>query len=109
MTERPKWMPSEGYLRVAGPDAERRYRDTGLRARLDALERAVQALSSSVPPLEQQVGAHGAELERLALAGERLDALTSRVDMLASRPIPVACVAALNLGAGRVPLSCRLQ
>lgn len=80
-----------------------------LLARLDALERAVQALSSTVPPLEQQVGAHGAELERLALAGERLDVLTSRVDMLASRPIPVACVAALNLGAGRVPISCRLQ
>lgn len=80
-----------------------------LLTRLDALERAVQALSSTVPPLEQQVGAQGAELERMALAGDRLDALTSRVDMLASRPIPVACVAALNLGAGRVPISCRLQ
>ena len=80
-----------------------------LLTRLDALERAVQALSATVPPLEQQVGAHGAALERLALAGERLDALTSRVDMLASRPIPVSCTAALNLGAGRVPISCRLN
>lgn len=80
-----------------------------LLARLQALEQAVQALSSTVPPLAQQVGAHGAALERLALAGERLDALTSRVDMLASRPIPVSCTAALNLGAGRVPISCRLN
>lgn len=80
-----------------------------LLTRLDALERAVQALSSTLPPLEQQVGAHGAELERLALDGERLDALTSRVDMLASRPIPVSCSASLNFGAGRVPISCRLN
>ncbi|MFH7495460.1 hypothetical protein RA267_30410, partial [Pseudomonas syringae pv. tagetis] len=47
-----------------------------LLTRLDALERAVQSLASTVPPLEQQVGEHGAELERLALNGERLDALT---------------------------------
>lgn len=80
-----------------------------LLTRLDAIERAVQALSSTLPPLEQQVGAHGAELERLALDGERLDALTSRVDMLASRPIPVSCSASLNFGAGRVPISCRLN
>jgi len=80
-----------------------------LLARLQALEQAVQALSSTLPPLAQQVGAHGAELERLALAGERLDVLTSRVDMLASRPIPVSCSASLNFGAGRVPISCRLQ
>ena len=80
-----------------------------LLTRLDALERAVQALSSTVPPLEQQVGAQGAELERLVLAGERLDALTARVDMLASRPIPVSCSASLNFGAGRVPISCRLN
>lgn len=80
-----------------------------LLARLQALEQAVQALSSTVPPLAQQVGAHGAELEKLALVGERLDALTSRVDMLASRPIPVSCSASLNFGAGRVPISCRLQ
>jgi len=80
-----------------------------LLTRLDALERIVQALSTTVPQLEQQAGAQGATIERLTLAGERLDALTSRVDMLASRPIPVGCVAALNLGAGRVPISCRLQ
>lgn len=80
-----------------------------LLTRLDALERVVQALSSTLQPLEQQVGAQGAELERLAQAGERLDALTSRVDMLASRPIPVSCSASLNLGAGRVPISCRLN
>ncbi len=80
-----------------------------LLTRLDALERAVQALSSTVPPLAQQVGAHGAELERLALVGERLDALAVRVQMIEARPIPVACVAALNFGAGRVPISCRLQ
>lgn len=80
-----------------------------LLTRLDALERAVQVLSSTVPPLAQQVGSQGAELERLALSGERLDALTSRVDMLASRPIPVSCSASLNFGAGRVPISCRLN
>ena len=80
-----------------------------LLTRLDALERAVQALSSTVPPLEQQVGAQGAELERLALASERLDALTARVQMLESRPIPVSCSASLNFGAGRVPISCRLN
>ena len=80
-----------------------------LLTRLDALERAVQVLSSTVPPLAQQVGAQGAAIETLALAGERLDVLTSRVDMLASRPIPVSCSASLNFGAGRVPISCRLQ
>ena len=80
-----------------------------LLTRLDALERAVQALASTVPPLEQQVGAQGAELERLALAGERLDALTARVNLLESRPMPVSCTASLNFGAGRVPISCRLN
>lgn len=77
--------------------------------RLDALERLVQSLAATVPQVEQQVGAQGAELERLTLAGERLDALTARVDMLASRPIPVSCSASLNFGAGRVPISCRLN
>jgi len=80
-----------------------------LLTRLDALERLVQALSATVPPLAQQVGAQQADLERLALDSERLDALTARVDMLASRPIPVSCSASLNFGAGRVPISCRLN
>lgn len=80
-----------------------------LLTRLDALERAVQALSSTVPPLAQQVGEQGAAIERLALAGERLDALTALVQMLEARPIPVSCSASLNFGAGRVPISCRLN
>jgi len=77
-----------------------------LLTRLDALERAVQALSSSVPPLAQQVGAQGAELERLALDGERIDALTSRVDMLAALLAQLGCRASVNLGFGRVPVGC---
>jgi len=77
-----------------------------LLTRLDALEQAVQALSSTVPPLAQQVGAHGAELERLALAGERLDALTARVDMLAALLAQLGCRASVNLGFGRVPVGC---
>lgn len=80
-----------------------------LLTRLEALERVVQALSATVPPLAQQVRAQGAELERLALAGERLDVLTGRVNLLESRPIPVSCSASLNFGAGRVPISCRLN
>lgn len=80
-----------------------------LLARLRALEQAVQALSSSAPALAQQVGAHQAELERLALAGERLDAITSRVEMLESRPLPVRCKAAVNFGFGRAPIRCELE
>ena len=80
-----------------------------LLARLQALEQAVQALSSTVPPLAQQVGAHGAALERLALAGERLDALTARVEMLESRPLAVRCKATVNFGFGRAPISCALE
>lgn len=82
---------------------------TPLLARLDALERAVQALSSTVPPLAQQVGAHGAELEKLALAGERLTALTARIEMLESRPLAVRCKATVNFGFGRAPISCALE
>lgn len=77
-----------------------------LLTRLDALERAVQVLSSTVPPLAQQVGSQGAELERLALSGERLDALTSRVDMLAALLAQLGCRASVNLGFGRVPVGC---
>lgn len=80
-----------------------------LLTRLDALERAVQALASTVPGLEQLFNAQGAEMTRLSLAVERVDALRVRVEMLEARPIPVSCVAALNLGAGRIPISCRLQ
>lgn len=80
---------------------------TPLLARLDALERVVQALSSTVPPLAQQVGAHGAELEKLMLAGERLDALAGRVQMLESRPLPTGCSAYLNVGAARIPAGCK--
>ncbi len=79
-----------------------------LLTRLEALEHAVQALSSTVPPLVQQVGVHGAELEKLALAGERIDVLATRVQMLESRPLPVDCRAALNFGFGRAPITCEL-
>lgn len=79
-----------------------------LLTRLDALEHVVQALSSTVPPLAQQVGAHGAELEKLALAGERLDALTARVQMLESLLAQLGCRASVNLGFGRVPVGCAI-
>lgn len=79
-----------------------------LLARLDALERVVQALSSTVPPLAQQVGAHGAELEKLALEGERLAALTARVQMLESLLAQLGCRASVNLGFGRVPVGCAI-
>ena len=50
-----------------------------------------------------------AELERLALASERLDALTARVQMLESRPLAVRCKATVNFGFGRAPISCALE
>ena len=92
---------------VTPPEPQAPQVDLGpLLTRLDALERAVQSLASTVPPLEQQVNAHGAELERLALAGERLDVLTSRVDMLAALLAQLGCRASVNLGFGRVPVGC---
>lgn len=77
-----------------------------LLARLQALEQAVQALSSTVPPLAQQVGAHGAELERLSVSSERIDAVIARVDMLAALLARLGCRASVNFGFGRAPVSC---
>lgn len=77
-----------------------------LLARLQALEQAVQALSSTVPPLAQQVNAHGAELERLSVSSERIDAVIARVDMLAALLARLGCRASVNFGFGRAPVSC---
>lgn len=79
-----------------------------LLTRLDALERALQGLASTVPGLEQIINAQGAEITRLGLLVDRLDALTARVQMLESRPLPVDCRAALNFGFGRAPITCEL-
>ena len=81
-----------------------------LLSRLDALERAVQALSGTVPDLEQRVAQQGAALDdRVVALATVLEQLRTRVGELELRRIPIACSAALNLGAGRIPISCKLQ
>jgi hypothetical protein len=39
----------------------------------------------------------------------RLAALEGRLQVLESHPVPVSCTAAVNLGATRIPISCRLN
>ncbi len=39
----------------------------------------------------------------------RLAALEAQVNVLAARPVPASCSAALNLGGARIPISCRLN
>ena len=84
-----------------------------LLARVEALERVVQALTTSAPSVE---GALSQQANRIAVLTELLaalqvdrDALQARVVVLEGRAIPVSCSAALNLGMTRVPISCRLQ
>lgn len=82
-------------------------------ARLEALERAVQALNATVPAVEQHVADARAVADDVAAKVDplaaQLAALADQVAAIAGRPIPVACSAALNLGATRIPISCRLQ
>ena len=82
-------------------------------ARLEALERAVQALNATVPAVEQRVDEARAVAADAAGQADtlaaRLAAVADQVAAIAGRPIPIACAAALNLGATRIPISCRLQ
>lgn len=83
---------------------------TPLLSRLDALERTLQALTGTVPDLEQRVAQQGAALDgRIVALASALDRVRDRLTTVESRPIPIACSAALNLGAGRIPISCKLQ
>lgn len=84
-----------------------------LLARVESLERAVQALATAMPSVEATVAQHD---NRIAVLAELLaalqtdrDELATRITALEGRTIPVGCSAALNLGATRVPISCRLQ
>lgn len=50
-----------------------------------------------------------ADASLLADLVERLMALETKVAALEMRVVPTACVATLNLGVARIPVSCRLQ
>lgn len=72
---------------------------TAILARLTALEARATSLSARVDALQAEVG--GVETTANSLAG--------RVQVLESKPTPTSCSAAANLGAFKIPISCRLQ
>lgn len=78
-------------------------------SRLDALERAVQALDATTQSLDTKAEQTRAVVDSLAPVAGAVEAIGARVSALEGRPIPTACSAYLNLGATRIPIPCRLQ
>lgn len=66
-------------------------------------------LEQRVTVLEQRLGAFWEIYNAFAASiSGRVDTLTSRMDYLEAKPLPIGCKASAKLGLGSVPLSCSL-
>jgi hypothetical protein len=84
-----------------------------LTLRVVALEAAKASLEAQVSDLKAQLTDAQGELRAQRDALSSLDAaqhaLEAQVQTLVGKPIPVSCSASINLGATRIPISCRLN
>lgn len=81
-------------------------------ARLATIEHTIAALEATVPSLEQRVDAATRSADAAGLAvgpiPAQINAIAGDLADLAARLAALTCSAALNLGATRVPISCRV-